>query len=182
MPSASPCCLYTVHLDQLRRDENVLGAPPARPASTHPPPRGTPCTCSSGAGAGRFPPPRTPCTRSSVAGAGRCSPPRTPCTRSFGAGAGRCPLPRTPCIGSSRAGAGRCSPPRTPCIGSSRGCAGRHCLSSARLPLLRQRLLASAACQCPCQPASALRARRAPRRRRDYRLLIPLPLSRWLPR
>ena len=80
---------HAVHLDQLRRDNNyLLRAPPARPASTHPPPRGTPCTRSSGAGAGRCSLPRTPCTCSSGAGAGRGPPPRTPCTCSSGAGAG----------------------------------------------------------------------------------------------
>jgi hypothetical protein len=49
------------------------GAPPARPASTHPPPGGTPCICSSGAGAGRGSPPRTPCICSFGAGAGKGS-------------------------------------------------------------------------------------------------------------
>ena len=51
-------------------------APPGQPALTCPPPGGTPCICSSGAGAGRCSPPRTPCIGSRGACAGRCSPPR----------------------------------------------------------------------------------------------------------
>ena len=129
-------------------------APPVRPASTRPPPLGTPCICSFGAGAGR------------------CSPPRTPCICSFGAGAGRCSPPRTPCMCSFGAGAGRCLPPRTPCMCSFGAGADRHCAASCarRLPLCRP-LRASAACLRHHRPPPALNSRLA---------RLPMPLSRSL--
>ena len=68
------------HCPQLVTSGPPPRAPPDPLALTCPPPCGTPCIGSFGAGVGKGLPPRTPCIGSFGAGAGRCPPPRTPCT------------------------------------------------------------------------------------------------------